>query len=74
MARFTVSRVCAVEEVDATVRDIVRTKERDHVSASNEGQTVLINVVVAALPVMSDNFGDDRVLVTCILGNERRDL
>lgn len=74
MARFTESRICLATEVDETVQEVVRSRARDHVTVQNEGQTVLIAVAITALPVESENFGEDRVLVTCTLGNERRDL
>ncbi len=47
---FTVTRQCAINQVDETVQAIVKANLRDKVEAGNNGQVVLKNVSITALP------------------------
>jgi len=66
MKRFTRTRVCRLEEIDATVQAIVAENQRDRIDASNDGQIGLVDVKLAA---MSNEHG--RFVVCVLLGNLR---
>jgi len=67
MYRFTATRICQPNDIDATVRDLVQKNQPRPDDAKFKPPVNLINV---ALATISSGSLAGTVIVTCILGDQ----